>query len=57
MFFLIIFLPLLGVIGDCLFRRQLSKDIIHYTILNIWRLWGGNLAFSVRLYFFLLYNF
>jgi len=35
MFFLIIFLPLLGVIGGCLFGRQLGKGIIPYTILNI----------------------
>ena len=35
MFFLIIFLPLLGVIGGCLFGRHLGKGIMPFTILNI----------------------
>jgi NADH-ubiquinone oxidoreductase chain 5 len=35
MFYLIILLPLLGVIGGCLFGRFIGKGIIPYTILNI----------------------
>jgi hypothetical protein len=35
MFFLIIFLPFLGVLGGVLFGRYIGKGIIPFTILNI----------------------